>query len=255
MEVEYGHDGRRQHLGRPGLRGPGRPRPSGDHRSPEPGAGDGERDRRAVRDLPPGGLEAHPGPRARGPGHPHPGGTAPPGAPQPPGPRGPHRVDRRLPPRPRTAVPPARRPPAWVGRDHHRPGVTMTNSLHLDIPAGVPWIDFTREFDAPVAAVFEAHRDPELVSQWLGPNGYAMEVERWDFVSCVGYRYIHRNPEGAEFGFHGTFHTVRENEFAVQTFEFEGATDEVALEFMRFVDLGNGRCRLEGRSIGRTVES
>jgi len=34
----------------------------------------------------------------------------------------------------------------------------MSNSLHLDIPAGVPWIDFTREFDAPVAAVFEAHR-------------------------------------------------------------------------------------------------
>ena len=32
----------------------------------------------------------------------------------------------------------------------------MSNSLHLDIPAGVPWIDFTREFDAPVAAVFEA---------------------------------------------------------------------------------------------------
>ncbi|HET6666299.1 MAG TPA: polyketide cyclase, partial [Intrasporangium sp.] len=35
---------------------------------------------------------------------------------------------------------------------------------------------------------------------------------------------------------------------------FEGAPDEVAIEFMRFVDLGNGRCRLEGRSIGRTVE-
>jgi uncharacterized protein YndB with AHSA1/START domain len=130
----------------------------------------------------------------------------------------------------------------------------MTNPLKLDIPAGVPWIDFTREFDAPVEAVFRAHQDPELVRQWLGPNGYEMDVERWDFVSGGGYRYIHRNPEGAEFGFHGTFHTVRENEFAVQTFEFEGAPDEVALEFMRFVDLGDGRCRLEGRSIGRTVE-
>ena len=39
----------------------------------------------------------------------------------------------------------------------------MSNGLHLDIPAGVPWIDFTREFDAPVAAVFDAHRDPEKV--------------------------------------------------------------------------------------------
>ena len=41
----------------------------------------------------------------------------------------------------------------------------MSNSLTLDIPAGVPWIDFTREFDAPVAAVFDAHRDPDKVRQ------------------------------------------------------------------------------------------
>jgi uncharacterized protein YndB with AHSA1/START domain len=130
----------------------------------------------------------------------------------------------------------------------------MTNALHLDIPAGVPWIDFTREFDAPVAAVFEAHRDPATVVRWLGPHGYEMVAERWDFVSGGGYRYVHRDPEGNEYWFHGCFHTVRENEFALQTFEFEGMRDEVALEFMWFEDLGDGRTRLRGRSIGRTVE-
>ena len=63
----------------------------------------------------------------------------------------------------------------------------MSNSLHLDIPAGVPWIDFTREFDAPVAAVFEAHRDPEKVKQWLGPHGYEMVIDEWDFTTGGGY--------------------------------------------------------------------
>lgn len=130
----------------------------------------------------------------------------------------------------------------------------MTNELTIDAPEGVPWIDFTREFDAPVAAVFNAHREPELVRQWLGPNGYEMTIERWDFVTGGGYRYTHRNPEGMEFGFHGLFHTIRDDEFAIQTFEFEGAPDEVAIEFMWFEDLGDGRCRLRGRSIGRTVE-
>lgn len=130
---------------------------------------------------------------------------------------------------------------------------TSTNALVVNAPAGVPWIDFTREFDAPVEAVFKAHRDPDLVRQWLGPRGYEMDIERWDFTSGGGYRYTHRDGDNV-YGFHGTFHTVRENEFAVQTFEFEGAPDEVALEFMTFVDLGDGRCRLEGRSIGRTVE-
>lgn len=135
----------------------------------------------------------------------------------------------------------------------HGMSTTTANTLHLDVPAGVPWIDYTREFDAPVAAVFEAHRDPEKVRQWLGPRGYEMQVERWDFVSGGGYRYEHVTDHGS-FGFTGVFHTVRENEFALQTFEFDGAPDEVALEFMWFEDLGDGRTRLRGRSIGRTVE-
>ncbi len=130
----------------------------------------------------------------------------------------------------------------------------MSNALYLDVPEGVPWIDFTREFDAPVSAVFEAHRDPEVVTRWLGPRGYEMVVHRWDFTTGGGYRYVHRNPEGDEFGFRGVFHTIREDEFALQTFEFDGAPDEVALEFMWFEDLGHGRTRLTGRSIGRTVE-
>jgi uncharacterized protein YndB with AHSA1/START domain len=130
----------------------------------------------------------------------------------------------------------------------------MTNALHLDVPAGVPWIDFTREFDAPVAAVFEAHRDPAVVVRWLGPHGYEMVAERWDFVSGGGYRYVHRDPEGNEYWFRGVFHTIRENAFALQTFEFEGMPDEAALEFLWFEDLGGDRTRLRGRSVGRTVE-
>ena len=138
--------------------------------------------------------------------------------------------------------------------EHNRQGAAvMSNPLTLDIPAGKPWIDFTREFDAPVEAVFNAHRDPELVRQWLGPRGYEMQIERWDFTSGGGYRYTHRDGDNV-YAFRGTFHTVRENELAIQTFEFEGAPDEVAIEFMRFVDLGDGRCRLEGHSVGPTVE-
>jgi uncharacterized protein YndB with AHSA1/START domain len=124
----------------------------------------------------------------------------------------------------------------------------MSNSLNLDIPAGVPWIDFTREFDAPVEAVFNAHRDPELVRQWLGPRGYEMQVERWDFTSGGGYRYTHRDANG-EYGFYGSFHEVRENERIVQTFTFDGWPDGVSLETLTFIDLGDGRTRLEGLSV------
>jgi uncharacterized protein YndB with AHSA1/START domain len=132
---------------------------------------------------------------------------------------------------------------------------TTTHPVTVNAPEGLPFIEIVREFDAPVEAVFRAHRDPELIKQWLGPRGYEMDIERWDFTSQGGYRYVHRNPEGEEFAFNGTFHTVRENEFAVQTFEFEGVPDVVAIESMTFEDLGDGGTRLRIWSTYPSVEA
>jgi uncharacterized protein YndB with AHSA1/START domain len=132
---------------------------------------------------------------------------------------------------------------------------TTTNPVTITAPEGLPFIDIEREFDAPVAAVFNAHRDPELVKQWLGPLGYEMNIERWDFVPQGGYRYVHTNPDGESYAFNGTFHTVRENEFAVQTFEFEAVPDVVSIESLSFEDLGNGRTRLRAHSVYPSVEA
>jgi uncharacterized protein YndB with AHSA1/START domain len=131
----------------------------------------------------------------------------------------------------------------------------MTNPVSITAPEGLPFIDIEREFDAPVSAVFNAHRDPALVKQWLGPQGYEMEIERWDFVPQGGYRYVHTDAQGEAFAFNGTFHSVRENEFAIQTFEFEGFPDVVAIESIAFDDLGNGRTRLRIHSVYPTVEA
>ena len=48
---------------------------------------------------------------------------------------------------------------------------------------------------------------------------------------------------------------MRDNEFAVQTFEFEGFPDVVAIESMTFEDLGGGRTRLRGWSTYPSVEA
>ena len=130
----------------------------------------------------------------------------------------------------------------------------MTNALTVTAPEGVPFIDFEREFDAPVSAVFRAHQDPELIKQWLGPHGYEMEIERYDFRTGGGYRYIHRGADG-EYAFHGVFHVVRDNEFAIQTFEYEGFPDVVSIESLTFEDLGNGRTRLRGHSVYPSQEA
>ena len=124
----------------------------------------------------------------------------------------------------------------------------MTNALNLTAPVDTLAMEFTREFDAPVQALFRAHAEPDLVKQWLGPHDLVMEITEWNFTTHGGYRYSHADAN-ATYGFNGTFHTVRPNEFILQTFEFEGAPDLVNIEYMWFDDLGGGRSRLRGRSI------
>ncbi|BBY77666.1 activator of HSP90 ATPase [Mycolicibacterium parafortuitum] len=130
----------------------------------------------------------------------------------------------------------------------------MTTTLDLTAPVDTLAMEFTRRFDAPVAALFRAHAEPDLVTRWLGPDGLEMDITEWNFHSHGGYRYSHRDARGT-YGFHGTFHTVRPNEFILQTFEFDGAPDSVNLEFLWFEDLGGSCSRLRGRSICSTVEA
>lgn len=120
---------------------------------------------------------------------------------------------------------------------------TTGNPLTVSVPAGTPFIDIMRECDAPVSALFEAHLDPERIAQWLGPDGFEMSIEHYDFTTGGRYCYVH-TADGVEYRFHGVFHTVRENELAVQTFEYEGFGDVVAIETLTFQDLAADRSRL-----------
>jgi uncharacterized protein YndB with AHSA1/START domain len=130
----------------------------------------------------------------------------------------------------------------------------MSNPLKIEVPEGLPFIEFEREFDAPVETLFRAHQDPELIKQWLGPRRYEMEIEAYEFKTGGRYRYIHR-ADDEEYAFNGVFHVVRENEFAVQTFEFEGYPDVVSIESLTFEDLGGGRSRLRAHSVYPSLEA
>ena len=130
---------------------------------------------------------------------------------------------------------------------------TSTHETTIEAVADVPAIRMVREFDAPPEAVFRAHTDPALVTQWLGPRRLTMTIERWDAVSGGGYRYTHRDENG-EYSFFGSFHEVRPNERIVQTFTFEGFPDGVCLETATFEDLG-GRTRLVGYSLSDSFEA
>ena len=118
---------------------------------------------------------------------------------------------------------------------------------------GVPFIDITREFDAPPELVFRAHTDPELLVQWLGGDKYEMIVDRYEVRDGGTWRYIHRDGQGNDWAFHGVFHGAPTPEGMVQTFEFEGAPGYVSLDSLTLEDLG-GRTRVRIHSVHQTVE-
>ncbi|NQX34578.1 SRPBCC domain-containing protein [Herbiconiux sp. VKM Ac-2851] len=133
----------------------------------------------------------------------------------------------------------------------------MTNPTIITAPEGLPFIEIVREFDAPVAAVYAAYADPLLVAQWLGPDGYDVDLESYDLVSGGHYRYLHTNPAGDVFAFRGSFHTVRPEELIIQTFEWEGMPDSVSLETIRFTSgaAGAARAVIRGWSVFPSVEA
>jgi uncharacterized protein YndB with AHSA1/START domain len=125
----------------------------------------------------------------------------------------------------------------------------MSNPVVIDATPGQSYADITREFDAPVAAVFHAHGDEELFRRWIGPHDLSTRITEWDFRTGGGYRYEQDDADGNTFAFRGIFHTVRENEVIIQTFEWEGAPDAVSMDIMRFEELPGGRSRIVDRSV------
>ena len=130
----------------------------------------------------------------------------------------------------------------------------MSNPVTITAPDGLPFIDIEREFDYPVELVFRAHKDPELFRRWLGPRGYEMDLEEYDFTTGGRYRYIHK-VGGEEYRFNGVFHVVRDNDFAIQTFEFEGYPDVVSIESVRFASLPDGRTRISAHAVYPSLEA
>jgi len=129
----------------------------------------------------------------------------------------------------------------------------MSTTARIEADPEVPAIHITRDFRATPAQLFRAHTDPELFVRWVGPDGMTTTLDRWDARTGGSWRYVSAG-HGGEFGFHGCFHDVRP-ERIVQTFTFEGEPDGVALETLRFEDLGDGRTRLHAQSLCDSFES
>lgn len=84
----------------------------------------------------------------------------------------------------------------------------------------------TRRFDAPAALVFQAWTTPELVKRWWGFETIEWLVCEIDLREGGTWRYLTREADGAEVGFHGEYRTIE----APQRFVSTEALDTLTLE-------------------------
>jgi len=112
-----------------------------------------------------------------------------------------------------------------------------------------------REFEAPRELVFKACTDPKLISQWMGPREFTMEIDKFDARTGGTWRYSSVGADGTAYGFHGCFHEITAPERAIQTFEFEGLPEKghVSLETARFEILPGNRTKVTIQTVFQSV--
>ncbi len=130
----------------------------------------------------------------------------------------------------------------------------MTNATTITAEPGLPFVDIVREFNAPAAAVFRAHTDPDLFARWTGPRTMKMDSLELDATPGGRWKYIFRGEGDVPFSFFGVFHSVEPNTLIIQTFEFNLAPGQVGVSTTHFDEV-DGRTRLSLREVYPSVEA
>ena len=112
-----------------------------------------------------------------------------------------------------------------------------------------------REFEAPRELVFKAHVDPRIYSQWLGPKGFKMTLDKFEPKDGGRYQFTHIDPQGNKYSFHGVYHEVFPPERIIGTFEFDGLPEKGHVEFdtSKFEELPGNRCKLTIQAVYQSV--
>ena len=93
-------------------------------------------------------------------------------------------------------------------------------------------IVITREFDAPIALVFDVFTRPEHVRKTFAPFGEEVTVCSIDLRVGGNYHIVMVTDDGTECSFRGTYLEIEPPTRTVQTWLFEGWPDAHAVESM-----------------------
>jgi uncharacterized protein YndB with AHSA1/START domain len=102
-------------------------------------------------------------------------------------------------------------------------------SARIEFPSELE-ILITREFDAPIALVFDVLTKPEHVSKWGATPPDQMKECSIDLRVGGNYHSVFVTEDGTECSFHGTYLEVEPPTRTVETWHFDGWPDAEAVE-------------------------
>ena len=107
----------------------------------------------------------------------------------------------------------------------------MTPSTVIELPNDHEVL-VTREFEAPIALVFDVLTNPEHVRRWFGPAGEEMTECSIDLRVGGSYHYVFVTDDGTEMSFRGTYTEVEPPTLTVSTWGLDGRPNADAVETM-----------------------
>src|SRR3546814_80839 len=125
----------------------------------------------------------------------------------------------------------------------------MEQKTKINAEEGKQELTITREFDLPLALLFKAYQEPELIEQWMGTKVLKLENKKHG-----SYLFETSHHGKVMFRANGTIHEFIPDQTIVRTFEMENAEIGVQLEFLEFEELTAHTSKLTMQVIYRSAE-
>lgn len=125
----------------------------------------------------------------------------------------------------------------------------MEQKTKINAEEGKQELTITREFDLPVALVFKAYQEPQLIEQWMGTKVLKLENKKHG-----SYSFETSHKGNVMFRANGTIHEFIAEQSIIRTFEMENSGIDVQLEFLTFERLTDYTSKLTMQVIYRSVQ-
>ena len=124
----------------------------------------------------------------------------------------------------------------------------MKTKVHAE--EGKHELTITREFDLPVALLFRAYAEPELIEQWMGNKVLKFEAKKYG-----GWHFEKKDDKGnIVFEADGVIHEFLPNQKITRTFEMYNTPFGVQLEITAFEKLTDETSKVNMHVIYESAE-